>query len=48
MDSNMVQECGEDIKEILIKVNGDLVKLKDMVFILGQMEINIKDNLSNA
>lgn len=41
-------ECGEELKEIHIKENGDMVRLKDMEFIPGQMEINMKDSLNNV
>jgi len=44
----MVLECGEVSKEIHIKDNGEMEKLKDMVFIHGRMEINIKDNSNNV
>ena len=40
----MVQESGEARKEIHISVSGNKVKHKGMVFIHGQMEIDIKVN----
>lgn len=36
---------GEDQKETLILDNGKRGKQKDMVFILGLMEIDMKDSL---
>ena len=48
MVSSMVLECGEDIEEIPIKVNGSSVNLRAMVYILGLMAINMKDNSKNA
>ena len=48
MVSSMAQECGEDIEEILIKVNGSSVNLRAMGYILGLMVINMKDNSKNA
>ena len=44
----MVQACGEAKKVIPIKVNGNLVNLKVMECILGQMVILIKDSLRNV
>ena len=40
----MVLVYGEDLKEILILGNGKMEKLMDMEYILGLMEIDIKDN----
>ena len=48
MDLNMVRECGEALKETHIKVNGDMVRQKDMGFIHGQTVINMKDNSNNV
>lgn len=40
----MVLVYGEDLKEILILGNGKMEKQMDMEYILGLMEIDIKDN----
>lgn len=48
MASSMALECGEDIEEIPIKVNGSSVNLRAMEYILGLMVINMKDNSKNA
>lgn len=45
MGLNMDQEYGEDQKVTLILENGKREKHKVMEFILGPMEIDIKDNL---
>ena len=42
--SSKVMESGKESKMILILVNGNLLKLTDMVFIIGQMVIDMKDS----
>jgi len=42
------REYGEDLKVIHILVNGKMVKHKDMEFIHGLMETDMKDNLNNV
>ena len=44
MEWKMVLVYGEDLKEILILGNGKMEKQMDMEYILGLMEIDIKDN----
>jgi hypothetical protein len=44
----MDQEFGKVHEEILILENGSMGKLMVMGFILGSMEIDMKDNLNNA
>jgi hypothetical protein len=44
----MGRECGEDRKEMLIKESGGSENLRVMEFILGQMEIAIRESLRNV
>jgi hypothetical protein len=48
MGLSMGLECGEDIEEIPTKGNGSLGNLRAMEYILGLMEINMKDSSRNA
>ena len=48
MASNMAQVYGQEEKEILILDNGKKEKLMVMEFILGSMEIVIKDSLKTV
>ena len=40
----MVMESGKDFMGIHILENGDILKLKDMEFILGKMETGMRAN----
>ena len=48
MVSNMDQECGKELKVIVMLENGEWEKLKDMEFMFGSMEIDIRDNSKTA
>ena len=40
----MVKECLYGIMEILMMVNGSIIRNRDLEFMLNQMEIVLKDN----
>lgn len=48
MVSNMVMVFGKVSLVIPILVNGDILKQKDMVFIIGRQEIGMRENGSSV
>lgn len=48
MALSMDRECGEERKEIVMLGNGSSARLTAMEFMCGSMEIDTKENSSNA